>query len=59
MKQLTREQAIQLLNTDDVYNSLELEDFYDEENERYVSMYDILYTLGVSAEEIEEAMANK
>ena len=59
MKKLTREQAIRLLNTDDIYNALELDDFYDQENERYLSIYDILYSLGISSEEIEKTMVNK
>lgn len=59
MKNLTREEAIRLLNTNEVYHALDLEDYYDEETERYLSIYDILYSLGVSAEEIEEAMVSK
>jgi hypothetical protein len=59
MKNLNREEAIRLLFTDAVYDSLDLESFYDEEQDRYISMYDIMYELGVSESDIDEAFSNK
>lgn len=57
MKQkLTRKQALSLLTTDAVYQALDLEDFYCEESEAYLSIYDVLLALGVGHKEIDEVL---
>lgn len=55
-QKLTRKQALSLLTTDEVYQALDLDDFYCEENEAYLSIYDVLLALGVDHKEIDEVL---
>ena len=54
-----REQVIQLLTTDEVYEALNLNPFYDKEEGRYPSIYELLSVLGVSVEEINSALSEE
>lgn len=49
----TREQVIKMFSSDYVYDTLDLEFFYDEEKERYPSIYDLMNMLGVHENEID------
>ena len=49
----TREQVIKMFTANDVYDTLDLELFYDEEKERYPSIYDLMNMLGVHENEID------
>jgi hypothetical protein len=53
MKNINRQQAIKLLSDDIVYDTLNLDFWYDEENDKYLSIYDILGQLNVTKEEID------
>ncbi|AGH31975.1 hypothetical protein VPIG_00118 [Vibrio phage PWH3a-P1] len=53
MKNINRQQAIKLLSDDVVYDTLNLDFWYDEENDKYLSIYDILGKLDVTKDEID------
>lgn len=53
MKDINRQQAIKLLSDDVVYDALNLDFWYDEENDKYLSIYDILGQLDVTKDEID------
>lgn len=57
MNNINRQQVIKLLSDDIVYDTLNLDFWYDEENDKYLSIYDILGKLDVTKEEIDSAQS--
>jgi len=53
---LTRKKALEVLTTDEVYQAMNLDKFYSDENEACPSIYDVLGALGIDHKEIEEAL---
>lgn len=53
MKNINRQQVIKLLSDDIVYDTLDLDFWYDEEKDKYLSIYDILGQLDVTKDEID------
>jgi len=56
MKTLTREQVIRILMEDQVYSSLNLDVYFDSEEGRYPSIYELLEALGIDTLEIDAAL---
>lgn len=52
----TREQVIQLLMTDEVYQALNLDPYYDKGAGCYPSIYELLETLGVGGMEVDSVL---
>ncbi|AGG57959.1 hypothetical protein VPBG_00187 [Vibrio phage helene 12B3] len=52
----TREQVIQLLMADEVYQALNLDPYYDKGTGCYPNIYELLETLGVGGMEIDSVM---
>ncbi len=52
----TREQLIRLLMSDEVYQALNLDPYYDKETGCYPNIYELLETLGVGGMEIDSVM---
>ncbi|CAM0061941.1 hypothetical protein VPHK460_0236 [Vibrio phage K460] len=55
----TREQVIQLLMTDEVYQALNLDPYYDKGTDCYPNIYELLETLGVGAMEIDSVLSGE
>lgn len=53
----TREQVIQLLMSDEVYQALNLDPYYDKETGCYPNIYELLETLGVGGMEIDSVLS--
>lgn len=54
-KALTREKVIQILDCPEVYNSLDLMEYFDPEKRTYPTIYELLAPFGVKASEIDDA----
>lgn len=53
---LTRKQVLEILTTDEVYQAMNLDKFYSDENEACPSIYDVLSALGIDHKEIQEVI---
>lgn len=50
--QITRQEALELLNTQEVYDAIDLKDYFVSSETRYITLAEILAPLGVSEEEV-------
>jgi len=53
----TREQVIQLLMSDEVYQALNLDPYYDKETGCYPNIYEILDSIGIGEMEIASVLS--